>query len=136
MWWKTATTNKLLLRLNQPVLISQQQIIQIGNLVLYNPALVRISECRPAGLQFHGFRYGLNILILTQSLADIGNLLMLQQAQAAGIGNQRITGYAGLAMIGFTETSVKPPSMIMALPPALTGVSPFLTLTGTWPLMI
>ena len=79
---------------------------------------------------FSGLRTDLEALALGCYFAELTETVAAPEVPAGALLPHLLNGLYALSALQ------KPPSMTMSFPPAFTGDSPSLILTGTWPLMI
>ena len=112
--------------------VSLQQEAQIVGLSLKGAADIGLRNAHPGAQPFEYVRAVGNVVVVLDGVLLSGEGLVRYNAEAPGIEDQGVAGDTAGGLIGLQ----KPPSMTTSFPPPLMGLSPFLALTGIWPLMM
>ena len=88
------------------VLVGEEEVIEVGDLVLHLAPLVGVADRGVEGLKFDRLGDGFDVVVGAQGFADVGDVLVLQQAQAAGVIDERVAGDARLLVVGLAEAAV------------------------------
>ena len=81
-------------------------MVEIRDLLLDGRALVRIGHRRVAAHELDRLGDRLDIAVVAQRRAHVGDLLMREQAQAARVRDEREARDAGLLVIGAAKAAV------------------------------